>query len=335
MKYYITSQSDSEAFSIPKNGPWLKFFETIFAAGHEIVPLEECPDIIVFMNNHPNLLKRVARVNKTAIKILVLWEPKVTRACNFSENNSRDFDFIFSPSPRWISGDNVEYFPWPQGSGEDWKSEWVKWQERSNKMLVFQSNKFSFTKGELYSLRRMVIKGSSEQIDLYGSGWGDSRKTLLQMSKAAYSHIKWNGLREFTLPRDCFFKPLNYKGYATEKMRLLSQTKFSLVIENSSDYISEKLFDSAIAGNVAVYVGPPLKTFGVPRIALEASSNFDSVYEAINRAQTDSSMVADIRESLHSYIGSMHFHQMRNDIALTYLANRIILRVNCRVNYEL
>ena len=94
MKYYITSQSDSEAFSIPKNGSWLKFFETIFAAGHEIVPLEECPDIIVFMNNHPNLLKRVARVNKTAIKILVLWEPKVTRACNFSENNSRDFDFI-------------------------------------------------------------------------------------------------------------------------------------------------------------------------------------------------------------------------------------------------
>lgn len=179
--------------------------------------MEECPDIIVFMNNHPNLLKRVARVNKTAIKILVLWEPKVTRACNFSENNSRDFDFIFSPSPRWISGDNVEYFPWPQGSGEDWKSDWVKWQERSNKMLVFQSNKFSFTKGELYSLRRMVIKGCSEQIDLYGSGWGDSRKTLLQMSKAAYSHIKWNGLRELTLPRDCFFKPLNYKGYATEK----------------------------------------------------------------------------------------------------------------------
>ena len=46
-------------------------------------------------------------------------------------------------------------------------------------------------------------------------------------------------------------------------------------------------------------------------------------------------MIADIRESLYSYLGSMHFHQMRNDIALTYLANRIILRANCRVNYEL
>jgi len=43
------------------------------------------------------------------------------------------------------------------------------------------------------------------------------------------------------------------------------QYKIAVVIENSADFISEKLFDSIRSGCVSVYVGPNLEKYGIPK----------------------------------------------------------------------
>lgn len=324
MKYYVTQQSSQNSFRAPESGPWVEFFRAISEEGNEFVALEENPDVVVFMNNHSNLHKELNRRKSKSLRILVLWEPKVTRPSNFDSRILQEFNRIFSPSELWISGSNVEYFSWPQSAFNLWKSKWIDWEQRRNRILAFQSNKFSFVNGEMYSLRREVVKKLTEDIDLFGVGWGTRRHIGLQLGKAAYNQYRWNGFREWKIPRHCFFEPSNYRGYTVEKMKLLLESKFSLVIENSQDYISEKLFESAVTGNIAIYVGPKLSTFGLPRLAIEAQDSVSGVLEAIERARTDENLVVEIRKTISEYLSSDHYLAMKNDLVLKTLANRIM-----------
>lgn len=324
MKFFVTSQSSQHSFEVPESGPWLEFFRAISKSGHELVSVDDNPDVVVCMNNHPNLLNELNRKKYKPFKILVLWEPKVTRPSNFNKARIKEFNRIFSPSQLWLSGSNVEYFPWPQNSFELWKSRWIDWEERSNQILAFQSNKFSFTKGEMYSLRRKVVKELEEEIDLYGLGWGSGRYISLHLGKSAYNHLRWNGFKDLVIPRHCFVKHHKNLGFSTEKMKLLLASKFSLVVENSKDYVSEKLFESAVTGNIAIYIGPKLSNFGIPKIAIEARDDVNDIFEAIERAQTDDNLVGQIRETMFNYLSSDHFYAMQNDLVLKNLADRII-----------
>jgi hypothetical protein len=46
-------------------------------------------------------------------------------------------------------------------------------------------------------------------------------------------------------------------------MDTLSRYKYAIVIENSADFVSEKLFDCVSAGCLVLYVGPNLDEFNI------------------------------------------------------------------------
>ena len=323
MKFYVTSQSNSGAFPIPNEGPWLSFFEKIMDSGHKIVSLEEDPDVIVFMNNHPQLLKKITREKSKAKKVLVLWEPIVTRPSNYGKYINK-FDHIFSPSPLWISGEKVTYFLWPQGPKTRVNSLWVDWEKREDKILLFQSNKFSFTKGELYSLRRKVVKKCGDSLILYGVGWGNPIRITVELSKSLYRHLRFGKPTRFTFPKAIFVNPINNGGYSNDKMRLLGKSRYSLVIENSADYVSEKLFEAAVMGNIAIYVGPPLELFGIPKIAVQAGPSVESICDAIYKLRKNEFEVHQILLNLESYLNSENYSKMQNDRVLANLASSVI-----------
>lgn len=326
MKFYVTSQSNSKPFIVPNEGPWLSFFEKIVDSGHSIVSLEEQPDVVVFMNNHPRLLKKIKQEKWKAKNVLILWEPKVTSSENFNQYN-HEFDHIFSPSPIWISGDKVQYFPWPQGPKTERNALSIDWKLREDKVLLFQSNKFSFTKGELYSLRREVVKKCDDLLFLYGKGWNDFRQTTIELSKSFVRQLRWGDRVDFAIPRSIFVNPSNYLGYTKEKMGLLGKTKYSLVIENSLDYVSEKLFEAAIMGNVVIYVGPPLERFGIPRIAIQVEPNVESIRKAICKIREDDVEVLEIRKNMDLFLRSKEYFEMQNDRVLAKLASSVIDKV--------
>jgi hypothetical protein len=53
-------------------------------------------------------------------------------------------------------------------------------------------------------------------------------------------------------------------GIVDDKQAVLADAEFAVVIENSANYVSEKLFDAMFAGCVPLYVGPPLSSVGIP-----------------------------------------------------------------------
>jgi hypothetical protein len=59
------------------------------------------------------------------------------------------------------------------------------------------------------------------------------------------------------------------------------------VIENSGEYMSEKLFDSLFAGTFPIYVGPNPVDFGIPEfVAIHSNPDIDSIMNAIELART-------------------------------------------------
>ena len=74
-------------------------------------------------------------------------------------------------------------------------------------------------------------------------------------------------------------------GVAASKTLALSGYKASLVIENSSGYMSEKLVDCILCGTIPIYVGEDSCSFGIPEdLVIQASPNIDSISNAISKA---------------------------------------------------
>jgi hypothetical protein len=55
----------------------------------------------------------------------------------------------------------------------------------------------------------------------------------------------------------------NFLGPSNNKRETLQKYRYAIVIENSADFVSEKLFDSISGGCIAIYTGPLLKHFGI------------------------------------------------------------------------
>jgi hypothetical protein len=130
---------------------------------------------------------------------------------------------------------------------------------------MIQGNKFSARRGELYSLRRNVLRNlKDEEIDLFGTDW--NRGLKFDFSHWAKSFSMSNFLevdlksilgvgRHYT----------NYLGRVEDKNLVLQNYRVSIVIENSADYVSEKLFHSINAGCATIYIGPSLEKYEIPR----------------------------------------------------------------------
>jgi hypothetical protein len=159
-------------------------------------------------------------------------------------------------------------------------------ENRSNRVVIVNGNKVSVIKGELYSLRRKCIK-CLDFIDVYGTDW-DMR--LGKQVRYVLSHLRI-ALENSQLPRISglrywFRKPKNWLGSPQEKLNILSNYKFSLVIENSTEFMTEKIFDSFFGGCIPIYVGPDLDHFGIPRdLYIQAEPNLESIIEGLERAK--------------------------------------------------
>jgi hypothetical protein len=82
-----------------------------------------------------------------------------------------------------------------------------------------------------------------------------------------------------------FRKPISYLGPSDDKLKTLAGYDYSIVIENSTDYMSEKLFDCLFTGTLPVYVGPDPESFGIPSfVAIHTKPNREAVKESMELA---------------------------------------------------
>jgi hypothetical protein len=63
-------------------------------------------------------------------------------------------------------------------------------------------------------------------------------------------------------------------GTVRNKHYIVEKSKFSLIVENSSDYVSEKFFDALVGGSIPIYLGANLSPLGIPQaIFFQAPEN--------------------------------------------------------------
>jgi hypothetical protein len=267
MKIRVIGHGGEGRFPFGSSGPWKEFEKVLSSRGHQICSsdMAESADALIAHSYNPNIGKYLEKnmIPKNKL-ILVLWEPYVVETTRYKKEVLSKFGNVFAPSIDWAEKVGARSFNWPQDDIPD-ENIFGNWQLRTHRAVMVQGNKFSARKGELYSLRRkVIIKLGAKYLDLFGTNWNKglnfdwwhwSRSIL----NSRLSEISVNS--PFGLGNEY----RNYFGLSEDKNKTLSQYKIAVVIENSADFISEKLFDSIRSGCVSVYVGPNLEKYGIPK----------------------------------------------------------------------
>jgi len=223
-------------------------------------------------------------------RILIIQEPEVVLPRMYKPFTLSLYGAIFAGSIDWAERLGVKSFKYPLDTSS---STSLNISERNIDTAMIQSNKFSCIKGEQYSLRRAILKLAKEQnytIELYGTGWNKGYLadfiTVSKYLRVILGDIKINN---FTLPYKYLGSSYpNYMGKIRSKIELLGNVKKNIVIENSSTYVSEKLFDSFRSGCVPFYVGPNLSRYGIPEsTVIRCEANSKSVLENLESCRSE------------------------------------------------
>ncbi len=282
MKLRITGHSGEGVFPFGVAGPWKDFENVFLERGHVICrdDFSEGADAIIANSFNSKIRNYVLNSNiPKRRRILVLWEPFIVETTRYQSSVRELFGSVYAPSVDWAERVGAKAFPWPQDSFTN-DHVFDDWAERVNKVVVIQGNKFSARKGEQYSLRRKVLNlMNGDELSLYGTNWNKGAKfdwwhwsrSIINSSASDFSLKSIYGIGR---------KYDHYKGEVINKSQTLSKFQVSIVVENSLDFVSEKLFDSVRAGCVTIYVGPRLERYGISNdSALEVSNNPDKIVD--------------------------------------------------------
>ena len=159
------------------------------------------------------------------------------------------------PNSPTYSVDGIENFVPPSNI------DYEEWCHRELFLAMIAANKVAPTLGQNYALRRKFAKNlKSPDFHLFGALWNESFRLKLRHRLA----VSYFAIRQGTRPNiiSIYGNLLNRYprslGSTQDKHLILKNSKFSLIIENSDTYVSEKLFDSLINGCIPVYFGPEL-----------------------------------------------------------------------------
>lgn len=210
-------------------------------------------------------------------RFLLAFEPSVVIPWHYPKAMEKRFARTV-----WIGrGNTAESSPWPQLSELNLSSE-----GRIDVPVMIAGNKMSFEKGELYSLRRLAAREISP-IKVYGAGWNEDFPWRIFRFARALTHRL---LVEQRFPGRTNFDFLNTKipsEAAANKKDAYGTYSVAIVIENSTEYCSEKVFDALRFGCIPIYVGnidgldKSLRGFVV-----KAGTDIASVKEAIQIAKS-------------------------------------------------
>lgn len=269
--------------------PWNHFVAGIQTSGAKVIDLRAshlAPDALIVFNRLTgrNSIKKLERVDQRK-RILVIMEPPASQPKLHTASYVNKFAHIFTASRDWVTFARPHAFNWPQTI----EPTTIHVTQTADVTLV-AGNKRSAMGTSLYGLRRSVLRLLEEQsvnAALYGPMWHSTAlRNSLTGTKGvikAISTAKAPVMREAY--GDIFFKPNSWRGYVANKSAAIRSAPVSIVIENSPDYISEKLIDVVRAGRIPIYVGPQLERYGLPgNLAIAAAANSGSIVGAATQA---------------------------------------------------
>jgi hypothetical protein len=245
-------------------------------------------------------------------RTLVRIEPPVVNPWQYRNQVEMQFGQVInedclSTKQSWFAG----YFD--EGSaallGDSLRS--CKWQERPIDVVAVMANKFSFERGELYSLRRKAwsaINQSFDSFSLFGRGWGDSPGRTLGKLAVEMMHTVLTG----NAPKIQGQLPLRIPQLANSKTidspySAYRQARIAVVIENYPNRVTEKIYQAIESGCRVLYVGGNAAFLrGREPLVHRAEPNLDSIQETLrDMLETDTATSrVDAEKQAVAMIGS-------------------------------
>ena len=188
------------------------------------------------------------------------------------------------------------------------------WHERKYSLSLVASNKVSSSNQENYSLRRDLVWRYGDEIEVFGQLWDASVlskifhriRVLVFSFRSGYipclKNVYGNMFRKYPRCQSVF----------EDKFTITRNSRFSLVIENDSTCITEKLFDAFFSGSIPIYLGPELSQFGIPdELYLRIQDNFEFTLNEI-KAMEDFEIQRRLT-AISDFISSPNFYENWSD----------------------
>jgi hypothetical protein len=190
--------------------------------------------------------------------VLIRNEPSIVLPQNYKHANLKLYDTIIDIGKIDDGSKTTLYAP------QNLNLRCFDQDNRSDKIVLVNRNLLCLRKGELYSLRRAAIYGIKD-IALYGHGWNINIFRKIKIILIEVNNIRLNPSRlKIKANLNFLYNSKKYLGAPTDKILCMSGYKYALIIENSLEYMSEKLFDALVAGCIPIYVGIDPEKFGIP-----------------------------------------------------------------------
>ena len=287
MRVKVIGHNGDNFSSAPLNNPWSAFFKELERYNIKLVGHDDGTKYdALIANNHSK--KAIRECEEFGIskdrRILILWEPKEINGKLYKPSTLDAYGHIFTPSSDWIHGSKTHEFKWPQGNAVKKTEADKEWFKRKHKFVFIGSNKYSVSKGEFYSLRRSILRDPniSNYIDLFGHSWNSN---LVHDIKSVLSSITKVNIKQYSFKSLSIFakKYTNYQGISKDKIKTLKNYKFAVVVENSNNYVSEKLFEALEGQCIVLYVGANLRNVLNTDIAIQSEANTASISKKIEK----------------------------------------------------
>lgn len=255
--------------------------------GYEIADDLNC-QVLININHNWRSISEFAQRNPSerSVRVLLRVEPESVYPKQYERNIEAGYDLILTPGS--TTGFGEEFLRWPYAYHQNPSKptsnitalekvisnnleagvySYANWKSRPIEFSMVAANKISPNGTGNYELRRKFGDYDfSNRFKVYGGLWKSTfeqtlryRLSVLKFALQSKSEFR---IRSFTSGLAKSFK--NVVGTIDDKHSVIMRSKFSVVIENSDHYVSEKLLDALVGGSIPIYYGPNLSRSGIP-----------------------------------------------------------------------
>jgi hypothetical protein len=320
--------------------------EQLLSLGFKIENSVRNSDFLISLNHNQDLYSEFRRAGgKKERAALIRLEPEAVYPAQHRSRVENLYGVIITPGS--LIGDSTPRIPWPYYFNQnplqpetdtlDLKMvisnalsegvfDFAKWMERPITLSLIASNKVSSIRENNYKLRRKIAfqipKGG---LSVYGGLWNENFLTKIRhragVVKFALNSKLFPNLLE--VYGNFFRKYVNSVGSVTDKHEVVKMSKFSLIIENDNNYISEKLIDAFLGGSIPIFFGGDFEKIGIPPKLV--FSNFTNARDISNIiAQVSDKDVRAYQEGVVEWLQSdLFLNQWEGDLVFATIADEI------------
>ena len=214
------------------------------------------------INFHFNFEKKRGAL-PSCFNVLILWEPQSVMPWQYRSSVINKFDLTIPMSPWRAERLNLQNWAFHPGKVDALK---LNENVRVKNLVMINAAKFSANSASNYGLRRKISKAihkNGYEYDLFGQNWNmqkskEFRERIFAIRKEMGALKLPNLIEAFS---DFAYKYPEYRGACPNKFTELAKYRYALIIENESDWVTEKLFDALSAGCVPIFIGPNISKF--------------------------------------------------------------------------